>query len=199
MKTITAIRLALFIMIGANIGCTSLPFDPELSLDVYRIRSGDLVRIEVFKEPDISVVFSVSAKGEINHPLLGKVQIAGLSIAEAESRIIELLSADYLVDPIVTVTVSNSSLRPVMLFGEVRRPGTYNIEAGKRYTLLQVIARAGGFTDIAARDRVRIVRVIEGQERVLKVRVSDLLRGRNGLSDIDLSPGDVVTVPETIF
>ncbi len=199
MKTITSIRLALCIMIGALIGCTSLPFDPELSLDVYRICSGDLVRIEVFKEPDISVVFSVSAKGEINHPLLGKVKIAGLSIAETESRIIELLSADYLVDPIVKVTVSNSSLRPVMLFGEVRSPGTYSIEAGKRYTLLQVIARAGGFTDIAARDRVRIVRVIEGRERVLKVRVSDLLRGRNGLSDIDLKPGDVVTVPETIF
>ena len=186
-------------MISIVVGCTSVQFDSELSVDVYRIRTGALVHIEVFKEPDISVVFSVSGEGTINHPLLGKVQIAGLSIAEVESRIIELLAADYLVDPIVTVTVSNVSLRPIMLFGEVRTPGSYDFEAGQHYTLLQVIAMAGGFTDIAARDRVRIVRVIDGQEQAIKVSVNDLLHGRNGVSDIDLRAGDVVTVPETIF
>jgi protein involved in polysaccharide export with SLBB domain len=65
--------------------------------------------------------------------------------------------------------------------------------------LLQAIAKAGGFTDTAAIDRVSIVRKAGGQETAVRVKVSDLLRGRRQSEDLDLQFGDVITVPQTVF
>jgi polysaccharide export outer membrane protein len=127
------------------------------------------------------------------------VSVIGLSVPDTGNLIRSLLAADYFVDPLVTVSMESSSNRPVMIFGEVRSPGAYEISAGQHHTILQVIARAGGFTDIAARDKVRIVRLADGKEQTIIVRVTDLLRGKNGVTDVDLRPGDIITVPETIF
>jgi polysaccharide export outer membrane protein len=180
-------------------GCRTSLIGLKMSVNTYKVQTGDLIAIDVYKEPDISSNFEVDAKGCINHPLLGVVHIEGLTLEEVDKKIHDLLAKDYIVKPLVSVSVASSSGRPVMVFGEVRRPGSYELLAGKQHTLLQIIAQAGGFSNIAARDRVRIVRVIDGKKHTIKVKTSDLLRGRNGVRDINLMPGDVVTVPESIF
>jgi protein involved in polysaccharide export with SLBB domain len=197
MVKVVAVKLLLLCALMA--GCTTSPDNRETDPRHYLVNRGDLLTILVFREADISRDYDVAADGTINHPLLGRVMVAGLTPAQIEERLTDLLEADYLVDPRVSVSIARSSERPVMVFGEVRQPGTYDLRAGHRTTLLQVIARAGGFTDIAARDRVRIVRVVNGEEQSIKVKVSDLLRGRDGVTDIDLHAGDIVTVPETLF
>jgi protein involved in polysaccharide export with SLBB domain len=164
----------------------------------YRMNPGDSIRLEVFREPDISGVFPLSESGTIQHPLLGKVTLAGLNVEQAQTTILDLLAARYLVDPKVVVTLERWAQRPVIVFGEVSSPGSYDIPPGERIHLLQLVARAGGFTDIASVDRVRVVRARDGAEETLRVRVSKLLKG-GGEGDFELMPGDVVIVPRTIF
>jgi polysaccharide export outer membrane protein len=193
------IGLVLFSTLVVFTGCQTTHTNVVAAPSVYRIQPGDMITIEVYKEPDISRTFEVDARGDIKHPLLGRVTIAGMKLDEVEKLIHDLLAKDYLVKPLVSVSIESSSDRPVMIFGEVRRPGAYALVAGKQHTLLQVISQAGGFTDIAARDRVRIVRMIDGEKHTIKIKTSDLLKGRNGVRDINLLPGDVITVPESIF
>jgi len=165
----------------------------------YRVHTGDTVQVKVYDEPDISGDFKVSAEGEISHPLLGKVPLEGLTVPETEERLRAFLAEDYLVKPRVSVRVTSSSVRRVMIFGEVANPGMYEIPLGERFTLLQAIAKAGGFTDVASINRVRIIRRNGEDERTIKVKVSRLLRGRRRGEDVELESNDVILVPETIF
>lgn len=161
----------------------------------YLIQPLDLLQIEVFGEPDISRSYPVSATGMIRHPLLDKVHVAGLTVSQVEENLTQLLSRDYLINPRVSVRVTQSTGRQVTLLGEVKKPGTYTIPHEQHLTLLQLVAIAGGFTDLAAINRVSILR--DGTRS--KVNVSDVLKGRPDTTDIELCPGDVVTVPETVW
>jgi len=181
-------------------GCkTVAKVDAPEAEDVYLVQIGDTVTVDVYNEAELSNEFRVAADGCIHYPLLGRIKVVNMRADAVEKKIRTLLESDYLQHPIVTVSVSGTTARPVMIFGEVREPGTYNVKSSQNLTLLHIISQAGGFTDIAARDKVRIVRLVDGKEQTIKVRVSDLLRGRDGITDINLKPGDLITVPETIF
>lgn len=201
-RLIRTSMMMLMLAAACGNGCRSAPppvADGDAAAAHYQVKPGDSLKIEVYQEPDITRIFLVSPAGAINHPLLGKVPVSGLSLDAVELRIHDLLAKDFLVNPKVLVTLESTADHPVIIFGEVRAPGVYNIPPGGRLTLLQLVARAGGFTDIAAIDRVRIVRPRgEEEEETIRVRVSDLLKGGDP-EDLDLQPGDVITVPRTIF
>jgi protein involved in polysaccharide export with SLBB domain len=165
----------------------------------YRIQPFDRLHIEVFGEPDISRTYSVSAAGTVKHPLLDTVQVADRTVEQVEQDITERLQRDFLVNPRVSIRVEQSAGRRVTLLGEVEKTGTLYISPEQRFSLLNVIAAAGGFSDLAAITRVRIIRNVDGEERVIKVNVDDLLKGRSEQGDVDLLPGDVIMVPETFF
>lgn len=188
-----------------GVGLAALPREPGVEAppaavleQTYGLQPGDRVRLDVFQEPDLSGEFEVAGAGTIHHPLLGKVDVLGLTLDGVETRVRERLAADYLVDPRLTVTLLRWAQRPVIVFGEVKSPGAYDIPAGNTLYLLQLVARAGGFTDIASIDRVRIVRATGEKEESRRVKVSTLLKG-GGKGDVELMPGDVVIVPKTIF
>lgn len=174
--------------------------EPEAAADTvrYRIRVGDALRIEVRGESDLSGDFKVTSDGAVVLPLLGRVAVAGLAASEVERDLAAALGKDFLVDPKVHVQVTSSVLRRVIVFGEVKSPGIYEMPVGERFSLLQVIAKAGGLTDLAALDRVRIVRRSGTAENVVKVNVSELLRGGAG-DDVVLQPNDLIIVPQTVF
>jgi polysaccharide export outer membrane protein len=165
----------------------------------YRIQPFDRLHIEVFGEPDISRTYAVSVAGTVKHPLLDTVPVLDKTVEEVEHAITELLERDFLVNPRVSIRVEQSSGRRVTLLGEVKKTGTLYISPEQRFSLLNVIAAAGGFSDLAAITRVRIIRSVDGEERVIKVNVDDLLKGRSDVGDVDLMPGDVIMVPETFF
>lgn len=164
----------------------------------HRVHAGDEIHLTVFREPDFSGVFRVDASGHIRHPFMGSFYVERLTIREVEEKIHGELAARYLVDPRVVVTVNRTQQQErIVLLGEVRKPGVYPYPVGATMTLLEAIANAGGFTDMASVDRVRLVRTSNSRSESLRIRVSRLLDGRE--PDVDLQPNDVITVPEVRF
>lgn len=163
------------------------------------LQPGDVVQLEVFREPELSGQFRLSPDGDIRHPLLGSVPLKGLSVSAAEEIIRTALAEKYLVNPRVLLKLDSTTATQILVLGEVRNPGVLTVPYGERLTLLEAIVRAGGFTPKAAPNRTTIVRQVDGRQTTLRVRVADLLSGRDGTRDIPLAPNDVITVPETWF
>ena len=166
----------------------------------YRLQAGDEIDLQIYREPDLSGTFKLDPAGDVRHSLAGAIPLAGKTVAEAETFIAEKLEQDYLVNPRVIVKLLTTQSSQVTVLGEVKAPGVYPLPFGGTTTLLQAIAGAGGFTDLASPDRVRIVRKLpDGRQTTLKIRVSDLLDGKGKQQDVPLEPNDVVMVPEVFF
>jgi polysaccharide export outer membrane protein len=164
----------------------------------YRIHPLDTLQINVFNEPNLSVKVRVSTKGTVNYPLLGSVHVAGLTLTEAEDLLRDRLAHGYLVNPQVSILVDQTNRR-VFLLGQVRSPGAIEFPPDTVLTLLQAIARAGGFTAIAASDRVSIIRSENGAETKITVNVAAIIKSGDKSKDVELRPDDVVSVPESVF
>jgi len=168
-------------------------------LSRYVLRPSDEIDIQVFREPDFSGAYTLTQSGEIKHPLMGTLKLSGMSVSEAETYLHELLDRDYLVNPKVMIKVTRTEGSQIVIFGEVKMPGIIPVPVGDSVTLLKAIALAGGFTDLASQDRVRIVRKEpDGGTTTIKARVSGMLSGNSKEPDIKLEPGDVVVVPESV-
>lgn len=176
------------------------PAQKSADSEEYRVRVGDTLNIAVFQEPELSLEVKVPQSGMIRYPLLGVIQVKGLTLSDTEKRITELLAKDYLVNPRVSITVeANKSRRVVTVLGEVKQPGTIEMPDQEQVTLLQLIGRAGGFTNIAATDRITIIRMENGKEQVIRVNVSAIIKSGDRNKDIELKAGDVVSVPQSFF
>jgi polysaccharide biosynthesis/export protein len=165
----------------------------------YRIQPLDTLQINVFNEPDLSVKARVSTQGMINYPMLGAVQVGGLTVSEAENLLKQRLGRDYLVHPQVSVLVDRANSRRVFILGQVRSPGAIEFSPDEELTLLQAIARAGGFTPVAAPGRVSIIRSEDGVEKNIIVNVTAIINSGDRSKDIELRSDDVVSVPESVF
>ena len=116
----------------------------------YSVQPEDILEITVYEQPDLDVKARVTSKGEIAFPLLGKVEVVGLTISEVEDLITELLAADYLVNPQVQVFISEYRVKQISVLGSVKTPGKYDMYAERETTVLQAIAMAGGFSNVAS-------------------------------------------------
>jgi len=110
--------------------------------DRYRVGSMDRLQIEVWKEEDLSGTFEVSSHGVIRYPLLGELDVAGMTTQEIGDLITEKLKAQYLVNPIVAVNVAGYRSQKVYVFGSVKKPGLFFLEEDT--SILKVILDAGG-------------------------------------------------------
>ena len=170
------------------------------AVDAHVLQPGDEIDVQVYREPELSGTFKLNAAGEIRHSLIGVVPLAGQTVEAAEAEIMRRLGKDYLVNPRVIVKLASTQGSQVVVLGEVRKPGVYPLPFGEKMTLLQAIAGAGGFTDLASPDRVSLVRRLpDGGQTTLKIRVSDLLGGRGKQPDLPLEPNDVIMVPQVFF
>ncbi len=171
----------------------------------YRITTNDRIRIGVFQEPDLDMIGRVDAKGTINLHLLGSVKLAGMTIPEAE-RAVEAAYRDgrFLRNPQVTITVEEYAPREVTIQGQVKDPRRYVMPIEQTMSVLELVTRAGGFTDTARGTAVTITRInADGTRQVFTVDVESMIRGRNrnrtDESSFLLLPGDIVFVPERLF
>jgi polysaccharide biosynthesis/export protein VpsN len=149
----------------------------------HTLHAGDKVRVAVFDEAELSVTERVSDRGTISYPLLGELQVAGLSPEELERLITSRLKGPYLVDPRVTVSIDEH--RPFFVMGHVNRPGSYPYVLG--LTVRKAISMAGGFTDRASRGKIFVVSE-QPAEAERKVGEGDAI-----------GPGDTVVVKESLF
>ena len=173
----------------------------------YRIRSTDKLSIRVFQEDDLSTICRVDAKGTVNLPLVGEVRVHGQSLSQAE-RTIEAAYRDgrFLRKPEVTVTVEEYAPREVSIQGQVKNPGRYELPVEATFTVLDLVTKAGGFTDTAQGTAVRVTRILpDGSTKVLTVDVESLIKGKGNVktngqdSSLLLEPDDIVYVPERII
>ena len=164
----------------------------------YRIGTSDLLSVEVFGVEELQRKVRVSRDGVVTLPLLGPVEIAGLSLEEAERRIAELLADRQLVvDPHVTLFVEEYRSRGVSVQGAVQRPGVYQVLGSE--TLLGILGQAGG---ISGRDGERasgeifVVRSDANGEAVrLTIDAERLFDLGDPTLNIPLEPGDAIVVP----
>jgi len=181
------------------VAADSRPVGAKTSPADYRIQPSDLLDINVYREPDLCLKIRVSQNGSISYPLLGSITVVGLTAAELQEKLTKLLGKDYLVDPRVTVSVETSSTQRVIIIGQVKTPGSYDIPANETLTILQLVARAGGFTDLAAQGKITVIRGEGNKQKKILVNISEIIRSGDKNKDIALEPGDIVSVPETLF
>jgi len=161
----------------------------------YRISTGDSLEISLYGEPDMKQVTRVSEEGVITYPFLGSLEVGGLTPQEAEKKIEELLGKEYFVNPQVRITIK--SYAKFNILGEVRRPGSYEISGPM--TVIDAISIAGGFTDIASQNGVRIVRKQGDKSRIIKVPVKHILKTGDNSKNVYIKKGDTIVVPESFF
>jgi protein involved in polysaccharide export with SLBB domain len=166
----------------------------------YVLGPNDQVAVEVFGEDDLRTNGRLNAEGNLSLPLLGSVKISGLSLTQAASRLTELYGRDYLVNPKVNVMLVGYAKRRFTVLGQVNRPGSYEMPEGSPggIDVLEAIAMAGGYTRIAAPERVSVRRQSgAGGDQIIKVDAKRL--ARTGSGAFIVRPGDTLTVGESIF
>jgi len=161
----------------------------------YVIGINDLLEISVYEEKDLSKTVRVSPDGTIAYPLIGNIQVAGLTARGLEEKLTELLEKDYLVNPQVSVFIKEYA--KVSVLGQVKKPGAYELRTGM--TAVDAIALAGGFTDIAAGNGTKVIRTRGNKKEVRQVPVESILKGGSSSQDVLLEPNDTVVVPESFF
>jgi len=164
----------------------------------YHISNADLVNVSVLGEAEMDRQVRVSQNGTITYPLIGSVKVGGLSTSEAESAIALKLN-EYLRGAQVTVFIKEYGNKKVFVFGHVLKPGAIDIPTETRLTVLEAISQAGGFAPLAAPDRTRVVRMLNGVSQSFTIEVSAITKRGEKDKDISLEPNDIVFIPESYF
>jgi polysaccharide export outer membrane protein len=161
----------------------------------YQLTTDDQIAIEVYGEDELRGAVRLNADGAVSLPLLGSVNLAGLTLNQAAARLTELYGKDYLVNPKVNVILIGYAKRRFAVLGQVNRPGSYEMPEGSPggIDVLEAIAIAGGYTRIAAPERISIKR----RDQILRVDAKRLARA--GGKSFRVQPGDTITVGESIF
>jgi len=157
------------------------------SESTYTLNTGDDIQITVFEEPDLSVTAVLDDTGSISYPLLGELQVRGLTVRELEKKITDDLRGRFLVNPRVNVSIRE--YRPFFVRGEVANPGGFPFKPG--LTVEKAVSIAGGFTSRASRSEFYIVSDTDpdgsGGER------------RSATLSSRIRPGDVIQIEQSFF
>jgi protein involved in polysaccharide export with SLBB domain len=145
------------------------------------LKPGDLVRIVVWQKPELSGEFAVTPEGTLAHPLYQDVEVAGIPLTVAKTRLRDFLAQTYTKEPLLTV----EPLFRVTVGGEVRQPNLYTVPRGT--TVAQAVALAGGVTERGKASAVRVLR--EGRATTV-----DLTRPEPATQSEQLVSGDQVIV-----
>lgn len=165
----------------------------------YILHPMDVIQVEVFQEPDLAKEVRISADGTISMPLVGDLNLGGMSVDDAQKLIENAYKGDYMINPNVTILVLSYTQRFIYVHGHVGRPGPVGIPPEQAMTLSEALNTAGGLTRLARRGNIKIRRLKEGgSTEVITVDFDDILESPE-VSDIKLQDGDHVIVDERIF
>jgi len=205
MKT-TLIRKWLTAIAGASIvflaGCGSVSNPPAPALSGttakdYLIGPGDQLNIVVWRNPEVSQAVPVRPDGKISTPLVEDMQASGKSPSEL-ARDIEKALAKYIQDPVVTVVITNfvgPYSGQIRVIGQAAKPQA--LPYRKNMTLLDVMIAVGGITEFAAGNRATLVRGPDRKQ--FNIRLHDLMKRGDVSANVEVQPGDVIVIPESIF
>ena len=164
----------------------------------YRIGAADLLSVTVFDNEKLNRDVRVAQDGGISFPLIGVVNVGGLTVLQAEALLAGKLK-EYVIDPQVTVLIKTEGIKKVFVLGQVLKPCACELPTEGQLTVLGAISMAGGFSPIAAPNRTRVIRSVEGARRTFLIDVSAVTKRGGRAQDMVLQPDDVVFVPQSYF
>jgi len=194
-----ALRVSLSVLAAAvALACShGAPPPPEagpMDRADYVIGAADVLRVQVWRNPELSVDVPVRPDGKISVPLVDDVQAAGLTTTELKDVLTKALS-EFVAAPDVTVIVHQINSKSVHIVGEVGRPTVVQLVVDMR--ALEVIALAGGFTPYADKSDIRILRPNpDGSVVEYRFNYNAFLKGKHPESNLRLQPGDTIVVPD---
>jgi len=166
----------------------------------YEVGPGDVIEVNVYGNEDLSRIPTVGTNGAVSLPLLGEVQVAGLTVAEVQRKITNLLAKDYLVNPQVEVKVKDYQSQYVSVVGEVNTPGRKPIRG--RMRLIDALLESGGFKATASAE-VMITRTdgtFDGGRKSIMVRISSAASLQDQINlELPLKNGDIITAMPKAF
>jgi polysaccharide biosynthesis/export protein len=172
-------------------GIAAASHDSQVDAD-YKIGPQDLLKIDVWKEEQLTRTVPVRPDGKITLPLLNDVQAAGLTPMEL-AGVISNQFKKFINNPQVTVSVTEINSRRIYVTGEVLKAGTYALLP--HMTVLQALSSSGGFTQFARMKSIYVLRTENGKQVKMPFNYKEAVRGKNPEQNIELLPGDVVVVP----
>jgi polysaccharide export outer membrane protein len=158
----------------------------------YQIGPGDILNIEVWKDPILTRPVTVLPDGKIAFPLIGEIAAEGKTVSQLKKEI-EGRLARYVQDAVITVEVRQMNSLQIYVLGRVNMPGRTILSAN--VNVLQALAIAGGPNAFANKSRIRIFRQEGGKTLILSFDYDDVTAGKNMESNILLRRGDVIFVP----
>jgi polysaccharide biosynthesis/export protein len=160
----------------------------------YVLGPGDTVKISVYQNTDMMIETRISEVGSVTFPLLGPVEIGGLTAAQAEIRIAALLkSGGFVPRAQVTIIITQFRSRQVSVLGQVNHPGRYAIEEPS-VRLTDMLAIAGGIAPTGA-ETATVIRAGENGDQRIEIDLLGLFDGLGQAKNIELGNGDTVFVP----
>ena len=175
------------------------PADDSAPLHDYLIGPGDSVNILVWRNPEVSLTVAVRPDGKITTPLVEDLMASGKTSTQL-ARDIEQALGKFIQQPVVTVIVTNFAgpyAEQIRVIGAAAKPQALPYRQGM--SLMDVLITVGGITDFAAGNKASVIRMREGAQQQLRVRLDDLLRDGDISANIMMRPGDVLLIPESFF
>jgi polysaccharide biosynthesis/export protein len=176
--------------------------------DGYRVRTGDVLSIEVVEDPGLNRRALVSPDGRISMPLAGSIRAQGRTIEDIQADLAGRLASNFAATPTVFVGIDSVAERraaapsapavaptiDIYVLGEAAKPGRISVAPGT--TVLQLFAEIGGFSKFAAVKRIQLRRTEGGQETVYGINYRDIESGQSRVGATVLRDGDVIVVPQ---
>ena len=156
----------------------------EEGREVYRLQRNDSISVTMFQEAAMSRSALIGKSGSISFPLIGSVDLVGLTVPELEQKLVDLYKKDYFVDPKISVIITSYATKSVIVSGGVTRPGAVPYPDEGIISLAQAIAASGGITEMGDTNRITIVRKKGGST----------VTTMNQAGELELLPGDTALV-----
>jgi polysaccharide biosynthesis/export protein len=176
------------------------PVPPVQTVDPnsYVIGPGDALQVFVWRNPDLTATVPVRPDGKISTPLVEDMVAVGKTPSQL-ARDIEKVLSEYVRSPTVNVIVNQpmGAYSQIQIIGQVTKPGSLPYRAGMK--VLDAMLTVGGLTQFAAGNRAKIVRIDGNHKQEIRVKLDALVNKGDMSQNVDLRPGDVLVVPESIF
>ncbi len=157
----------------------------------YKVGAGDVIEISVWRDDSLNRTIAVPPDGIIGFPLIGDINIQGMTVTDIRDTVTERLDA-YVQDAVVTVMLHEINSMKAYVIGKVNRPGTYDVFMDT--TVMQMLSMAGGLNPFASERNIHILRTTGDSTVKIPFNYRQVLRG-NLDHNIILQRGDVIVVP----
>ena len=174
----------LFILLASLFAQAEDAVPLEEGREVYRLQRNDSISVTMFQEEGMSRSALIGKSGSISFPLIGSVDLVGLTVPELEQKLVDLYKKDYFVDPKISVIITSYATKSVIVSGGVTRPGAVPYPDEGIISLAQAIAASGGITEMGDTNRITIVRKKGGS----------MVTTMNQAGEVELLPGDTALV-----